>query len=54
MKRYVFTLAISGSGNNEADAWDSAVEQFTNDPGTIDYHDDKIIEVRKIDGGEDA
>lgn len=33
MKRFVFTVTLSGIGRSEADAWDDAVCQFCEDPG---------------------
>jgi hypothetical protein len=37
MKTYHFTVKLQGSGENEAEAWDDAVENFIVDPGFPDY-----------------
>jgi hypothetical protein len=33
MKRYEFTITLSGEGNNAQEAWEDAVEAFQLDPG---------------------
>ena len=33
MKRYYFTITLQGEGDTPEDAWEDAVESFTQDPG---------------------
>lgn len=33
MQRYIFTVTISGFGNNPTEAWCDAIDQFAIDPG---------------------
>jgi len=46
MKTYIFTICLIGSGNDEDDAWDNAVEGFTLDPG-VTPESDSIEEVEE-------
>jgi hypothetical protein len=33
MKRYFFTVGLTGTGNTEAEAWANAVNEFAIEPG---------------------
>jgi hypothetical protein len=47
MKRYTFTIGLSGVGNSPEEAWTDAIEQFQQDPGEFtDYEigDDLDVE----------
>jgi len=37
MKRYEFTITLSGIGATPEEAWEDAVTGFSVDPGTPDY-----------------
>jgi hypothetical protein len=43
MKRYTFTVGLSGIGNSPEEAWIDAINQFSNDPGEpTDYETDEL------------
>jgi hypothetical protein len=47
-KRYYFDVTISGIGRDPEEAWDCAVEAFTEDPG-ICPEDYEVIEEEEFD-----
>jgi hypothetical protein len=51
MKRYIFTIAIQGYGDNEDQAWADAIDAFTVEPGPTPDDADYIDE---IDDGDDC
>lgn len=36
MKTFEFTVILRGTGDTESEAWDDAVEAFTDDPGAAE------------------
>ncbi len=50
MKKYVFTIALQGYGDNTDIAWTDAVEAFTEDPGATPDDPEFIAE---FEDGED-
>lgn len=38
MRRYFFKLELSGIGESSEDAWNDAVEQFSQDPGLPEWY----------------
>ena len=46
IKIYYFPIVISGSGETMDEAWESAVEGFSSDPG---LYDSENVEVEEIE-----
>jgi len=44
MKRYEFTLTLSGYGNNIQEAWNDATDSFAQDPGSPEDTDYEITD----------
>ncbi len=49
-KRYVFTIQISGIGENEQEAWLDATESFDQDPGSCPKQHEQVAEEGVING----
>lgn len=45
MRRFEFTIAINGDGENIDSAWTDAIESFGLDPGTPDPENTKVFEI---------
>jgi len=38
MKTYLFPITLQGTGENEEQAWENAIDAFYDDPGCIPEH----------------
>ena len=43
-KRFIFTVHLSGYGDTPEEAWDDAVEGFSQDPGNFDEDEYKEVD----------
>ena len=51
--RYRFRIEIAGNGDHIDEAWESAVEAFTQDPGGAPETEDDPSDVRNFEEGWD-
>jgi len=50
VQRYLFTITLSGIGDNPDKAWQDATEQFSLDPGPTPGEDEYTVEPFDEDG----